>query len=52
MKYELPEGHVAINFSGGRTSGYELNNFVSRQGDWLFDDEAYLCQQDHGECTG
>lgn len=28
-----------------------LGDFVSRQGDWLFDDEAYLCQKDDGECT-
>lgn len=30
----------------------EIGNFVNRQGDWIFDDEAYLCQADHGECTG
>jgi len=30
----------------------ELGSFVSRQGDWIFDDEAYLCQADGGECTG
>ena len=30
----------------------ELNDFVSRQGDWIFDDEAFLCQADDGECTG
>jgi len=30
----------------------ELGSFVDRQGDWIFDDEAYLCQQDDGECTG
>lgn len=30
----------------------ELRAFVERQGDWLFDDEAYLCQIDEGECTG
>tara|TARA_R110001606_G_scaffold389794_1_gene556202 strand:+ start:27 stop:848 length:822 start_codon:yes stop_codon:yes gene_type:complete len=33
--------------------GYtQLGDFVSRQGDWIFDDEAYLCQADGGECTG
>ena len=30
----------------------ELGSFVNRQGDWLFDDEAYLCQANDGECTG
>jgi len=30
----------------------ELGNFVSKQSDWIFDDEAFLCQADHGECTG
>lgn len=34
-----------------RQSFAQLQDFVSRQGDWLFDDEAYLCQQDYGECT-
>jgi 3'-phosphoadenosine 5'-phosphosulfate sulfotransferase (PAPS reductase)/FAD synthetase len=28
-----------------------LGNFVSEQGDWVFDDTAYLCQVDGGECT-
>ena len=30
----------------------KLGDFVQRQGDWIFDDEAYLCQADDGECTG
>ena len=29
-----------------------LGDFVNRQGDFIFDDEAYLCQADEGECTG
>lgn len=29
----------------------ELGRFVDRQQDWIFNDEAYLCQQDDGECT-
>ena len=29
-----------------------LGDFVKRQGDWIFDDEALLCQADDGECTG
>ena len=34
-----------------RRSYAELGQFVQRQGDWIFDDEAYLCQADDGECT-
>ena len=30
----------------------DLGDFVSRQGDWIFDDEAFLCQANDGECTG
>jgi 3'-phosphoadenosine 5'-phosphosulfate sulfotransferase (PAPS reductase)/FAD synthetase len=30
----------------------ELGNFISRQGDWIFDTEGALCQADDGECTG
>ena len=29
-----------------------LGNFIDRQSDWIFDDKAYLCQADGGECTG
>lgn len=29
----------------------ELGEFVDRQQDWIFNDEAYLCQKDEGECT-
>jgi len=38
--------------SEGGSSYAELGSFVQRQGDWIFDDEAYLCQADGGECTG
>ena len=35
-----------------KTRNYkQLGDFVQRQGDWIFDDEAYLCQADDGECT-
>ncbi|MEL0193089.1 MAG: hypothetical protein VW865_12440, partial [Halieaceae bacterium] len=27
-------------------------DFVEKQQDWIFDNEAYLCQADGGECTG
>lgn len=30
----------------------ELGDFVGKQRDWIFDDEAFLCQTDDGECTG
>ena len=30
----------------------DLGRFVSRQGDWIFDNEEFLCQADDGECTG
>jgi 3'-phosphoadenosine 5'-phosphosulfate sulfotransferase (PAPS reductase)/FAD synthetase len=29
-----------------------LADFVGRQGDWIFSDEAFLCQANDGECTG
>ncbi|MCF6304395.1 MAG: phosphoadenosine phosphosulfate reductase family protein [Rhodobacteraceae bacterium] len=29
----------------------ELGDFVEKQGDWIFDDQEYLCQKDGGECT-
>jgi len=47
-KWEKQKGR---RFNDAR--GYaELGDFVSRQGDWIFDDEEYLCQQNEGECTG
>ena len=30
----------------------EIGDFVSRQGDWIFDTHGILCQADGGECTG
>lgn len=30
----------------------DLAKFVANQGDWVFNDAAYLCQSDDGECTG
>ena len=29
----------------------ELGEFVARQSDWIFDDAAFLCQENDGECT-
>lgn len=34
-----------------RYSRKELADFVERQGDWIFDDDDFLCQKDGGECT-
>ena len=45
------ETKVGGQFHKGR-SYKQLGDFVSRQSDWIFDDKAYLCQADHGECTG
>jgi len=44
------EAKVGGTFHKARSYA-ELGDFVSRQGDWIFDDEAYLCQADSGECT-
>jgi len=30
----------------------QIGDYVSRQGDWIFDTEGLLCQADDGECTG
>jgi len=30
----------------------KTREMVERQGDWIFDDENFLCQADDGECTG
>lgn len=30
----------------------EMRKFVENQGDWIFNNEAYLCQKDEGECFG
>lgn len=44
------EEEMGLTFHRAR-SYKELGNFVSAQQDWIFDDEAYLCQRDDGECT-
>lgn len=30
----------------------QIADMVDRQGDWIFDQDGYLCQADDGECTG
>lgn len=34
-----------------RYSREELRRFAEAQGDWIFNDELFLCQKDMGECT-
>jgi len=45
------EKKTANTFNDSRTYK-ELGDFVDKQGDWIFDNEAFLCQADDGECTG
>jgi len=45
------EKRIGANFNKARSYD-DLYDFVHRQGDWIFDDESYLCQADDGECTG
>lgn len=45
------EAKVGGTFHKSRSYA-DLGDFVDRQGDWIFDDEAFLCQADDGECTG
>lgn len=47
--WEQEEGARGHAFSK-RFSRRELREFVDSQGDWLFSDEAHLCQQGEGEC--
>ena len=48
-----PEAEQRIGNQFHKTRSYVgLKDFVQRQGDWIFDDEAYLCQANEGECTG
>lgn len=35
-----------------KTGSYsDLRDFVEKQGDWIFNNEAYLCQVDGGDCS-
>lgn len=47
MKHEAETGRT---FSK-RYSRRELQETIDRQGDWIFDDEHFLCQADGGECV-
>lgn len=44
------EARVGSTFHKTRSYA-ELGDFVQRQGDWVFNDEAFLCQRDGGECV-
>jgi 3'-phosphoadenosine 5'-phosphosulfate sulfotransferase (PAPS reductase)/FAD synthetase len=45
------EKEIGSTFHKSR-SYTQIKSFVDRQGDWIFDDEEYLCQKNDGECTG
>jgi hypothetical protein len=45
------ENEIGSTFNKRQTYA-SLGDFVGRQADWIFDDEAFLCQKDDGECTG
>ena len=45
------ENKIGSSFHKDRTFT-DLGDFVKKQGSFIFDDEAYLCQKDFGECTG
>jgi hypothetical protein len=45
------EERTGRQFERGRNMK-QFVDFVDRQQDWIFNDEAYLCQTDNGECTG
>jgi 3'-phosphoadenosine 5'-phosphosulfate sulfotransferase (PAPS reductase)/FAD synthetase len=45
------EKRTGRSFHPGRPIG-QLVDFIDRQGDWIFDDEDFLCQANDGECTG
>lgn len=45
------EEMTGATFRKGRDLS-EFVDFVQRQQDWIFDEEAYFCQADDGECTG
>lgn len=48
--WERQEQRLGYTFSS-RFTRSSLRGFVQRQGDWIFDDTAYLCQADGGECV-
>lgn len=49
--WERLEDEIGATFRD-KMSLKDLRLFVDRQGDWIFDDDAALCQADDGECFG
>ncbi len=45
------ENKIGSTFRKGRDLN-EFVDFVSRQEDWVFNEQSYFCQSDDGECTG
>lgn len=45
------EKRIGGKFHKSRTY-HDLSTFVSDQSDWIFNDQAFLCQKNDGECTG
>jgi 3'-phosphoadenosine 5'-phosphosulfate sulfotransferase (PAPS reductase)/FAD synthetase len=45
------EGKIGATWRHNMNLG-QLADFVSRQGDWIFQTEGALCQADDGDCTG
>ena len=50
IKSMVSKPRSAAQFSK-RYSHREIRKMVEKQGDWIFNDEAYLCQKDEGECV-
>tara|TARA_R110000787_G_scaffold280766_1_gene391713 strand:+ start:9 stop:848 length:840 start_codon:yes stop_codon:yes gene_type:complete len=47
-----PKRQHLQRFKRGKTSYEEVKDLVLRQGDWIFDQEGFLCQADEGDCLG
>lgn len=45
---DQPQSADAFSIKSRRRATREM---VERQGDWIFNDEAYLCQTNEGDCT-
>lgn len=52
MENAVPTARGDTGKFSKRYTRREMREFVEAQGDWIFDDEAHLCQKDEGECFG
>jgi 3'-phosphoadenosine 5'-phosphosulfate sulfotransferase (PAPS reductase)/FAD synthetase len=52
FKGKDPKRHHLQRFKRDKASYAEIKDFISRQGDWVFEQEGLFCQADDGECTG